>query len=197
MSKKKEKEAPVEPVVNEKTEEEEGNEPDVSGPGDGEAKYAAGDEPEGKYSASSLALTSENKEKPAKAKDELHPDGPEVLTGNKVFKGNVAIKGQLSVISADGKSSIMISAGRELAGIWVQSESEKDKYPRSSIAIYDGVDGPVLGFYRDTGEANLEMTCAICIGQDGNPQIQVPNGKGGFGFIGLTELLDLTKKEWR
>lgn len=122
---------------------------------------------------------------------------PEKETGPKVFK-DVVIKGRLVITSDDGKSSIIMQAMDGVAGLWVRSETPGDKYPESLIAIYDdATQGPCIGFYKDVKEENLAMTCAISMGADGYPQIQVPNGRGGYGFIGLTELLDKLKPEWR
>lgn len=133
-----------------------------------------------------------------KESEKVEPDGPKVHQGPQVFKGDILIEGALCVRSADGKSSIQIAPMEGTAGIWVQSETKDDKYPRSSIAIYDNNDGPVIGFYRDIGEKDLAMTFAIGIDQkNGLPCLQVANGRGGFGSIGITELLDKAIPGWR
>ncbi len=134
-----------------------------------------------------------------KAKEEVgkqeDADTPE--PDNKVIKGDVIIEGRLIVRSPDKRSQIAICPMESCAGIWINSEPEGDKYPKSTIAIYDDKNqGPVIGFYKDTGLTGLALTVAIAMGETG-PCIQVEDGRGGYGWIGLHELLDKHKPEWR
>lgn len=113
------------------------------------------------------------------------------------FTKSIKVTGSITLVSADGKSNVSLQAREDIAGIWVQSASKNDKHPKSSIAIYDDDNGPVIGFYRDTGEANLALTFAVCLDKDGNPQFQITNGRGNVGFLNLGELLDKVKPDWR
>lgn len=116
---------------------------------------------------------------------------------SKVIKGDVIIEGRLVVRSVDKRSQIAICPMEDCAGIWINSEPEGDKYPKSTVAIYDDKNqGPVIGFYKDTGLTGLALTVAIAMGETG-PCIQVEDGRGGYGWIGLHELLDKHKPEWR
>lgn len=104
----------------------------------------------------------------------------------------------IRLVSPSGKSVVTLQASDDIAGLWIEASPEGDKYPRSCVAIYDDKNsGPVIGFYRDIGEDNLAMHFAICLDEHGIPQLQVDNGRGGFGHIGLAALLDHLKPDWR
>lgn len=129
--------------------------------------------------------------------------GPKVHEGNQLFNGDVMIRGALCVRSADGISSIQISPMDSTAGIWIRSEGKGDKYPNSCVSIYDGPEGPVIGFWRDTeGDDKVAsgMAMDFAIGIDAKsklPSLQVANGRGGFGSVNLAELLDKVMPGWR
>lgn len=104
----------------------------------------------------------------------------------------------LTLVSECGKSRITLKPYPDIAGLWIEAAPDGDKYPRSCIAIYDDKQqGPVIGFYRDVGEENLAMHFAISLGENSQPTLQVDNGRGGYGSIGLHEILDKVKPEWR
>lgn len=111
---------------------------------------------------------------------------------------DLVVEGSLIVKSPSGKSSVTISVRDEVAGVWIQSSGSKDRFPYSVVSLYDdGVQGPVIGLYKDTAEKGLQMTIAIGLDADGNPMIQVPNGRGNVGYVGLGELMDAVKPGWR
>lgn len=110
-----------------------------------------------------------------------------------------AVMGDKMILrSGAHRGSVAAMANDDNAGVWIQCDAKNDKFPNSLIAIYDDVvQGPVIGFYRDTGEKDLAMTAAICLDDSGNPQIQVVTPDGRVGTLGLAELLNLVKPNWR
>lgn len=138
-----------------------------------------------------------------KEAEKTEDTGPKVHEGRQLFNGDVMIRGALCIRSADGKSSIQISPMDSTAGIWVRSEGAGDKYPNSCVSIYDGPEGPVVGFWRDTksdDETTTGMAMDFAISVDAKsklPCLQVANGRGGFGSINLAELLDKVMPGWR
>jgi len=109
---------------------------------------------------------------------------------------DLVVQGSIRIVSESGKSDIVLSVRDETAGLWIQSSSKNDRYPKSLVALYDDEhQGPVIGFYRDTGE-QIVMDCALAMGING-PMLQVSNGRGGAGSISISELLDKVKPDWR
>ena len=142
--------------------------------------------------------------KPAKskrkhlAKDETVLEEPSANSEAEPLVPEQLVARSIRLVSPSGKSSITLQASDEIAGLWIDASPADDKYPRSCVAIYDDKhSGPVIGFYRDIGEKNLAMHFAICLDEHGIPQLQVDNGRGGYGFIGLASLLDYLKPDWR
>lgn len=117
----------------------------------------------------------------------------------KLAKPAKAVLGDKLILRSDShRGSVAAIANDDNAGVWIQCDAKNDKFPNSLIAIYDDVvQGPVIGFYRDTGEKDLAMTAAICLDDSGNPQIQVVTPDGKVGTLGLAELLNLVKPKWR
>ncbi len=111
---------------------------------------------------------------------------------------NLVVIGSLTVKSPSGKSSIVMQADDTCTGVWIQSSGPNDRFPNSVVSLYDdGVQGPVIGVYKDTKEAGMQMTIAIGLDANGNPMLQIPNGRGGVGYMGLSELMDVAKPGWR
>lgn len=113
------------------------------------------------------------------------------------FNGPIKVTGSITLASKDDRSSISLQTNEHIAGIWIQSASLQDKFPKSSIALYDDDNGPVIGFYRDTGEKDLALTFAIGVDENGDPVLQVHNGRGNTGLLRLGELLDKVSPGWR
>lgn len=130
-----------------------------------------------------------------KANDDEKKGEQRAIAKLKVQK-DLVVQGSIRIVSESGKSDIVLSVRDETAGLWIQATSKDDRYPKSLVAIYDDEhQGPVIGFYRDTGE-QLVMDCALAMGVNG-PMLQVANGRGGAGAISISELLDKVKPDWR
>lgn len=137
-------------------------------------------------------------------KDALAKKGDAVFANPAIAEGEAEPKlqdlvvGSLVVKSPSGRSSVTIQARDDCSGVWIQSSGLNDRFPNSVVSLYDdGVQGPVIGIYKDVKEKGMQMTIAFGVDADGNPMIQVPNGRGGVGYIGLGELLDTAKPGWR
>lgn len=171
--------------------------------GDAEGVFAAGDpnpeqtnpEPTSNPEPVAEEKPKESKKKPKKEADSLQaptreaaPVIDEVLTARSI-----------RLVSPSGKSTVVLQARDDMAGLWINASPDGDRYPRSCISLYDAKDtGPVIGFHRDTGEeSGMALHFAICLDEHGIPQLQVDNGRGGYGFIGLAALLDHLKPDWR